>query len=208
MRSFSLFSAGVVLLLAGAPAPASAQQDQPRDAGGRPDRNQQTDHGRRSEQPQHPAPTPAPAPGRAPQARHDQQPRRGNRAPTSRRRLEPGEQRGAWQQGRAHNWESEHRTWQQRGGYRGYRIPPTRFRAYFGRDRWFRIYGAPMVMVGPYPRFRYAGYWFRLADPWPESWADDWYERDDVSIDYYHDGYYLVNRNHPGILIAVQVYLQ
>jgi hypothetical protein len=34
----------------------------------------------------------------------------------------------AWQERRARSWESEHRTWQQRGGYNGYRIPDDRFR--------------------------------------------------------------------------------
>jgi hypothetical protein len=29
-----------------------------------------------------------------------------------------------------------------------------------------------------------------------------------VYIDYYEDGYYLYNRHHPGVRIAVRVYLQ
>jgi hypothetical protein len=32
-------------------------------------------------------------------------------------------QQSAWQQPRSQNWQSAHRTWQQRGGYHGYRIP-------------------------------------------------------------------------------------
>ena len=32
-------------------------------------------------------------------------------------------ERSAWQQHRSQNWQSDHRNWQQRGGYRGYRIP-------------------------------------------------------------------------------------
>ena len=47
---------------------------------------------------------------------------------------------GVWQQHRATNWQSQHRTWQQRGGYDGYRIPDDRFRGYFGSGHAFRIY--------------------------------------------------------------------
>lgn len=141
-----------------------------------------------------------------PQARPSQRPQQARRPAPERRQIAREDERGVWQQDRAQSWESQHRTWQQRGGYHGYRIPQARYRAYFGRDRWFRLYGAPMVMVGRYPRFQYGGYWFRLVDPWPESWSDNWYEQDDVSIDYYEDGYYLSNRDHPGVLIAVRVY--
>ena len=65
-----------------------------------------------------------------------------------------------WQQHRAHSWQSEHRTWQQRGGYNGYRIPDDRFRGYFGPGHGFRIYSFPLVVVGGYPRFQYGGFWF------------------------------------------------
>jgi hypothetical protein len=192
MRSHSLIAPAVLLMLFGAAAaPASAQQDRP-GTEARP---------RQRESPRKPG-------TQQPKARPEERPRQPARNTEPRRRIEPGDQRGAWQEGRARDWQSEHRTWQQRGGYHGYRIPPARFRTYFGRDRWFRIHGAPMVFVGRYPRFKYGGYWFRLVDPWPEDWTDDWYERDDVSIDYYGDGYYLVNRHHPGIRIAVQVYFE
>ena len=110
-----------------------------------------------------------------------------------------GEQRGLWQQHRARSWESEHRTWQQRGGYNGYRIPESRYRSYFGPHHRFRIYRYPVVVVGGYPRFQYGGFWFGLIDPWPEYWSDDWYDNDDVYIDFYEDGYYLYNpRVSPG----------
>jgi hypothetical protein len=36
-----------------------------------------------------------------------------------------------------------------------------------------------------YPRFLYGGFWFSLVDPWPEYWAEDWYETDDVYIAYH-----------------------
>jgi hypothetical protein len=118
-----------------------------------------------------------------------------------------GEPHTVWQQQRAHSWQSEHRTWQQRGGYVGYRIPDDRFRVYFGRNHGFRIHRLPMVVIGGYPRFQYGGYWFSLVDPWPEYWSNNWYENDDVYVDYFHDGYYLYNRRHPGNRIAINVYL-
>ena len=102
-----------------------------------------------------------------------------------------------WQQHRARSWESEHRTWQQRGGYNGYRIPQDRYRRYFGPQHRFRIYRYPMVVIGGYPRFQYGGFWFSLLDPWPEYWSDGWYDNDDVYIDYYEDGYYLYNPRYP-----------
>jgi hypothetical protein len=117
------------------------------------------------------------------------------------------EQRGTWQERRAHSWQSEHRDWQQRGGYIGYRIPDDRFRGHFGRDHEFRVYSRPVLVVGGYPRFQYGGYWFSLIDPWPEYWSDDWYNNDDVYVDYSEDGYYLYNRRHPSGRIAVSVYV-
>jgi hypothetical protein len=55
-----------------------------------------------------------------------------------------------------------------------------------------------------YPRFYYGGFSFLLLDPWPEDWSDDWYDSDDLYIDY-DDGYYLFNRRHPreGLTISV-----
>jgi hypothetical protein len=121
--------------------------------------------------------------------------------------VHPAEQQAAWQGHRAQNWQSEHRDWQQRGGYHGYRIPDDRYRGHFGRDHWFRIYSYPVVVVGGFPRFQYDGFWFSIIDPWPESWSDDWYDNDDVYIDYSDGGYYLYNRRYPGDRIAVEVYL-
>ena len=45
--------------------------------------------------------------------------------------------------------------------------------------------------MGGYPRFQYGGYWFSLVDLWPEYWSNNWYDNDDVYIDYAGDGYYL-----------------
>jgi hypothetical protein len=115
-------------------------------------------------------------------------------------------EQSAWQEHRARSWQSDHRTWQQRGGYRGYRIPDDRYRGYFGPEHWFRIQGRPFLVVGGYPRFQYEGYWISAVDPWPEYWGDDWYDTDDVYVNYADNGYYLYNRRYPtapGIAISI-----
>jgi len=115
-----------------------------------------------------------------------------------------------WQQYRARSWQSDHRTWQQRGGYSGYRIPPARFRGRFGRQHGFRIYRLPLVIADGYPRFQFGGYWFGIVDPWPEYWSDNWYQRDYVYIDYSDDGYYLYNPRHPhrhGLAVSISISL-
>ena len=122
-------------------------------------------------------------------------------------RVQQGQQREVWQQHRATNWQSQHRDWQQRGGYNGYRIPDDRYRGNFGPSHWFRIYSYPMELYGGYPRFQYGGFWFGFMDPWPEYWSDDWYDTDDVYIVYSDDGYYLYNRRYPQDRIAITVYL-
>jgi primosomal protein N' len=118
-----------------------------------------------------------------------------------------GEQKNVWQQHRAQNWQADHRTWQERGGYSGYRIPEDHYHGHFGQYHSFRIYSHSMEIYEGHPRFQYNGYWFGVLDPWPESWSDDWYENDDVYITYYGDGYYLYNRRHPGVGIAINVYV-
>src|SRR5579863_7390669 len=49
-----------------------------------------------------------------------------------------------WQQDRSSHWESDHRTWGQRGGYGGYYIPLDRFSLRFGEGHWFRIQSQPI----------------------------------------------------------------
>jgi hypothetical protein len=116
-----------------------------------------------------------------------------------------GQVHSGFGQSRASSWNNDHRTWGQRGGYNGYRIPQDRFGLYFGSNHFFRIYGLPMFFVGGYPRFQYDGYWVTFVDPWPETWPDTWYETDDVYLDYTGDGYYLYNRTRPGPGIAVTI---
>jgi hypothetical protein len=137
------------------------------------------------------------------QVQHAQQ-QRNNQRP-QRTQEQQRVQQSAWQQHRSQHWESDHRSWQQRGGYHGYRIPDDRFRGYFGPDHGFRISGLPFLVVGGYPRFQYNGYWFSPVDPWPEYWGNDWYDNDDVYVNYVDNGYYLYNRRYPGIAIAINI---
>jgi hypothetical protein len=116
-----------------------------------------------------------------------------------------GVQQTAWQQHSASNWQSDHRTWQQRGGYHGYRVPDARFRGHFGSNHVFLIRGLPFMVVGGFPRFQYNGYWLSVVDPWPQQWGNDWYDNDQVYVDYSDGGYYLYNRSYPGVGIAVSI---
>ncbi len=148
---------------------------------------------------------------RSQQVRQQQQPQRTKQQAVAwqqqRGWLQQGGWQGhsSWQQGRAQRWEHEHRTWVQRGGYGGYYIPQARFSLYFGSQHWFRMHSRPTIYMG-YPRFSYSGFSFLLVDPWPEYWAENWYEADDVYIDY-DDGYYLYNRRHPSVRLAITVVL-
>jgi hypothetical protein len=121
--------------------------------------------------------------------------------------VQPGDRRGVWLKYRSSSWRSEHRTWQQRGGYNGYRIPDDRYGRYFGQSHRFRINSLPLVIVGGYPRFQYGGFWFSFVDPWPEYWSNNWYENDDMYIDYSEDGYYLYNRRYPQDRISISVFV-
>jgi hypothetical protein len=141
------------------------------------------------------------------QQQRAQQQQQDNRSAQQRNPDHVRQQQAAWQGDRAHNWQSDHRTWQQRGGYNGYRVPDARFRSYYGSGHAFRIFSLPVMFVGGHRRFQYGGFWFGLIDPWPEYWASDWYDNDDVYVDYYGDGYYLFNRRYPRDRIAISFYL-
>ena len=61
------------------------------------------------------------------------------------------------------------------------------------------------MVVGGFPRFQYDGHWFSLVDPWPNYWANNWYETDDVYVVYANNGYYMYNRRYPTVGIAISV---
>jgi len=145
-----------------------------------------------------------PADQRNDQQRNDQQ---GSRRAPEAQRANVADQRNTWQQHRASNWKSQHRDWQQRGGYHGYRIPDDRFRADFGEGHHFHLASFPVVVEEGSPRFQINGFWFALVDPWPEFWAADWYETDDCYIDYYDGGYYLEDVRYPGVRLAINVFV-
>jgi hypothetical protein len=112
-------------------------------------------------------------------------------------------QHNSWQEHRSGQWQSDHRTWAQRGGYGGAYIPPDRFQRRFGSGHTFRLHSRPVIEDG-YPRFRYGGYSFVIVDPWPAYWSDNWYQSDDLYVDY-DDGYYLYDRRYPDVAIALTI---
>ena len=197
-------------------APSSARQQraqgqpqqQPQQQRAQQTRQQQPQQQRaqqtRQQQPQQQARSPQ-------QARQQQQPQRTRQQAVAWQQQRGWVQQGGWQghntwqQGRAQQWDREHRTWLQRGGYGGYYIPQASFGLYFGSQHWFRMRSRPTIYMG-YPRFSYGGFSFLLVDPWPEYWAENWYGTDDVYIDY-DDGYYLYNRRHPNVRLAITVAL-
>lgn len=122
-------------------------------------------------------------------------------------RLPPGQAKNIWGDHRARVWAHEHKTWKMRGGYRGYVVPRERFVLCFGPRHSFRVHTLPVVVIAGHPRFHYNGFYVTLIDPWPEYWAPNWYESDDVYVDYVGDGYYMFNRRHPSVAIAVNISL-
>jgi hypothetical protein len=201
MRSIGLIGMGVLFLLFETVAPMQArqeqhQQEQQAKPGGQQAKGQQEQQHKQQQQQ---------AKGQQEQQHKQQQQQQANRPSQQEQHGQRGQQQVVWQEHRAHSWQSEHRDWQQRGGYR---IPEDRYRSYFGPSHAFRIYRYPVVVVGGFPRFQYGGFSFSLVDPWPEYWSDDWYDNDDVYVDYTGDGYYLYNRRYPQDRIAIVVYVQ
>jgi hypothetical protein len=205
-----VITAGALFLLFGITGPAHAQHEQQGKEEGKSQQGQQHQQAKPAPQ-QHQAPANRPAP-RSPQSSggtyhggvRTTEPTHGGVHPSGVPQNQ-GQVRSGFVQSRAKSWNSEHRTWAQRGGYNGYRIPEDRFKLYFGSNHFFRISRLPMVFVGGYPRFQCDGYWVTFVDPWPETWAPTWYTTDDVYVDYTGDGYYLYDRAHPGIGLAVTI---
>jgi hypothetical protein len=233
MKHGAIFSTAILFLLLGTTAPAYAQQEQHGKDQGKSEQGKQHQAGKPAQQPRQqqagkPAGQPHQQPAqqpRQPQAKHPPQPQerpRSNYGSAYHGGVQPGgrtyggvhhsgvpqqkeQVRSGFLESRAKSWDHDHHTWAQRGGYNGYRIPEGRFRSYWGREHYFRIYSLPMVFVGGYPRFRYDGYWVTFVDPWPEMWPATWYETDDVYLDFTDDGYYLYDRTRPGPGIAVVI---
>jgi hypothetical protein len=196
VKSFRVIGRSAVFLLLGWTVPADSRQEQQQDKPA--EKQKQPAQPARQNQPQ--------AKGQQDQQRQQRQ-LGDSRSAQQRSPAHVHVQQVAWQRDRAHSWQSEHHTWQQRGGYKGYSVPEYRFRSYYGQDHGFRIYSLPVRYVGGHRRFQYGGYWFGLVDPWPEYWSDDWYDSDDVYVDYHDDGYYLYNRRYAGDRIAISFYL-
>ena len=199
MKIIGFTSTAILSLLLGIAAPAYAQHEQQGEKQDHP-QQQESKHGQAKPQQQ--------------QAQQQQRQDRNNRQQQAQQRGNERSQRtqerqrvqhSAWQQHRSQRWDSDHRNWQQRGGYHGYRIPDDRYRGYFGQDHGFRIYGLPFMVVGGYPRFQYQGYWINLVDPWPDYWGNDWYDNDDVYVAYVDNGYYLYNRRYPNVGLAIRI---
>jgi hypothetical protein len=195
-------SAGVLFLLFGTTAPVYAQHEQE----GR-DQGQQHQQQQPAKQQQHQPPAQRPQQSYGGTYHGGVQPKEFTPSGVHPSGVPQHQEqvRSGFIQSRAGSWNDEHRNWNQRGGYTGYRIPDNRFKSYFGRDHFFRIGRLPMFFVGGYPRFQYDGYWVTFMDPWPEAWPARWYETDDVYLDYNGDGYYLYDRNYPGIAIAATI---
>ncbi len=118
----------------------------------------------------------------------------------------PGaERRAVWQGHRARNWQAEHRSWHDRGGYDGYRISRSHYRSHFGPSHAFRLHRYPVSMVGGFINFQFGGFGFNIVDPLPEYWSENWYDNDDVYVSGSGEGYYLHNRRHPQDRIAIRV---
>jgi hypothetical protein len=198
LKSFRIIGVSALFLLLGITMPTDAQQGKQEEK----DKPAQQERQAKPEKQQHAQQQARPE---KQQQQHAQQ--QDNRSAQQRNPDQVRQQHAAWQGDRAHSWQSEHRTWQQRGGYNGYRIPNDRFRSNYGQSHGFRIFSLPVMFVGGHRRFQYGGFWFGLIDPWPEYWANDWYDRDDVYVDYYGDGYYLFNRRYPNDRIAISFYV-
>lgn len=87
---------------------------------------------------------------------------------------------------------------QSRAGYsHGGRISDAHYNSNFGREHSFH------VNRGDYDHrhFAYGGYSWGFVDPWPVAWGYS----DDVYVVYADGGYYMYNRAHSGVRIAINI---
>jgi outer membrane biosynthesis protein TonB len=146
MKPVGLISTGALLLLLGTIAPGYAQREQQEKEQGKPQQAQQQhqqpqkEQGKPQQAQQHQQEKPA-------QQQHQQQANKPAQRPQqtygaayhggvhpSGVPQHQGQVRSGFVQSRATSWNKEHRNWQQRGGYNGYRVPDNRYRQYFGND--------------------------------------------------------------------------
>jgi len=90
----------------------------------------------------------------------------------------------------------------QRGGAHG-RIADNDYRAHFGHDHHFAVrqFVTTTRIVPHQTQFVYSGYTFIFLDPWPSDWA----MTDDCYIDYEDGQYVLIDLDHPGVTIALEI---
>lgn len=90
----------------------------------------------------------------------------------------------------------------QGGGAHG-RISDNDYKAHFGHDHHFAVRSVVTTtrIVPNQTQFVYSGYTFVFLDPWPPEWA--W--TDDCYIDYEDGEYVLIDLNHPGMTIALEI---
>src|SRR5664279_3239102 len=206
MKALTTFGTAVLFLSLGAIVPAFAQQKQEEAKPEQQHAQPQQQHAQPQQQ-QHAQPQQqhAQQQNQNKQQQQQQAQRQGVQQSAHHTQQQQQQQQAAWLGHRSQNWQSDHRSWQQRGGYNGYRIPDNRYNGYFGQDHRFVIYNQPYMVVGGFPRFQYNGFWFSLVDPWPEYWSNNWYESDEVYVVYVDNGYYMYNQRYPGVGIAISV---
>ncbi len=223
MKALATLGTAVLFLTLGTIVPAFAQHEQEET---KPEQKQQQEHAQpqpqqqaqqqnqqkeqqqakqQSQPKQQPPQQQAKQQNQQKQQQPQQHAQQGKQQPAQHTQEQQHAQQAAWQGHQSQNWQSDHRTWQQRGGYNGYRIPDNRYNGYFGSGHAFVIYSQPYMVVGGFPRFQYNGYWFTLVDPWPSSWANNWYATDSVYVVYANNGYYMYNQAYPGVGIAISV---
>ena len=173
MKSVGLISPGVLFLLLLTFGPAYAQQEQhgenarapkqdqqqkqePRQQRSQPQQRAQQQPRQQQSQPQQraqqqPRQQQSQPQQRAQQQRAQQQPRQASRPSPQGQRVQQAEERSVWQQHRARSWQADQRTWEQRGGYNGYRVPEATFYSDFGRDHGFASIAIQCLLLGGIP---------------------------------------------------------
>ncbi|HLJ13457.1 MAG TPA: hypothetical protein VKV15_03100 [Bryobacteraceae bacterium] len=79
------------------------------------------------------------------------------------------------------------------------RIPEEHFQSHFGRSHEFRLDHGQLE--AGHREFRYNGVVFGMAQPWPAAWT----YTDVVYVDQIGGAYYLCNRMHPGVRVALNL---